>query len=174
MITTEKMLKHMAWANSQVLSRIVALTDEALDAYVTNPAWTVREITSHLVRSAHFYGYRLQMKSLQDLEEGEEKRNRYLDREYNLGKSADVATLVTALSEADATLLQESRFDDGIVYREVEGKIIERSRSTIIFQAVHHATEHRAQLVSALESGGFSTISLDDFDLWAFADEFGE
>ena len=45
-----------------------------------------------------------------------------------------------------------------------------RARSTILSQAVHHANEHRAQLVSALEAGGYTTVNLDDFALWGYAD----
>ena len=39
-----------------------------------------------------------------------------------------------------------------------------RARSTVLSQAVHHATEHRAQLVAALEANGYTDINLDDFD----------
>jgi uncharacterized damage-inducible protein DinB len=38
----------------------------------------------------------------------------------------------------------------------------------LLVQAVHHATEHRAQLIDALESRGHQSINLDDIDLWAF------
>ena len=41
-------------------------------------------------------------------------------------------------------------------------------RSTILAQAIHHATEHRAQLMDALESRGHNAINLDDIDFWAF------
>jgi hypothetical protein len=59
--------------------------------------------------------------------------------------------------------------------REIEfkqqDKLIYRWASTILTQAVHHATEHRAQLIDTLEYKGFKPINLDDIDLWAF-DEF--
>jgi hypothetical protein len=35
-------------------------------------------------------------------------------------------------------------------------------------QAIHHATEHRSQLVDALDFKGYKSIVLDDLDLWAF------
>lgn len=43
------------------------------------------------------------------------------------------------------------------------------ARSTILSQASHHATEHRAQLVAALEAKEFNGINLDRMDLWAFS-----
>jgi len=49
-----------------------------------------------------------------------------------------------------------------------EGQLIQRWRSTILSQAIHHATEHRAQIASALEAKGFTPINLDDLDLWEF------
>ena len=45
---------------------------------------------------------------------------------------------------------------------------VKRWRSTILSQAIHHATEHRAQLASALEAKGFKPMDLDELDLWAF------
>ena len=54
-----------------------------------------------------------------------------------------------------------------------DGEEITRERSTIISQAVHHATEHRAQLIDALEYKGYKIINLDDIDLWAFESAVG-
>ena len=86
----------------------------------------------------------------------------------------DVLTSIEYVKAADAALLAASLLPEGDVLREWEGRIITRKRSTIISQAVHHATEHRAQLVSALEVRGFTSINLDDYDLWNFADTIGE
>jgi len=174
MINPQKMIKHMAWANQEVLSRVASLPDEALGSFVVNPDWTVREIIAHIVRSSHFYGYRLQMSSLEAVAQRDAKRDVYLENEKELTRSVEVLKLLSMLQASDQTILDESHADEGIVYRVVDGALIERARSTIIFQAIHHATEHRAQLVSALESGGYSAINLDEFDLWAYADKFGE
>jgi uncharacterized damage-inducible protein DinB len=81
---------------------------------------------------------------------------------------------ISYLKAADAELLAASQLPEGDVVREWEGKIIIRKRSTIISQAIHHATEHRAQLISALEAKGFTSINLDDYDLWNYADTVGE
>lgn len=164
----------MAWANTEVLSLVAQMPDEALGSYAVNPEWTVAEIIHHLVRSSHFYGYRLQVRSPEQAGDLQLKRNHYIASERVPSTSAEVATLVEALKKSDQILLEESRLDEGIVYLLNEDKLVERSRSTIIFQAVHHVTEHRAQLVSALEARGYNSINLDDFDLWAFADKFGE
>ncbi len=54
----EKLFKHMAWANSEILKKVAELPDEALDAYAVNPEWTVREIARHIASSATWYGWR--------------------------------------------------------------------------------------------------------------------
>jgi uncharacterized damage-inducible protein DinB len=82
--------------------------------------------------------------------------------------------LIKRLGEADSVLLEAGAQPEGVVHREVDGELITRARSTIISQAIHHATEHRAQLVSALEARGFTGINLDDYDLWNYADTIGE
>jgi uncharacterized damage-inducible protein DinB len=43
-----------------------------------------------------------------------------------------------------------------------------RLRSTVLSQAIHHATEHRAHIASALEAKGFEPINLDDISLWDY------
>ena len=48
-----------------------------------------------------------------------------------------------------------------------------RARSTILGQAIHHATEHRAQIAGALSTHGIDAIDLDALDLWAYGDAEG-
>lgn len=174
MVSTDKLLKHMAWANSEVLSLVAEMPDEALTSFAVNPQWTAAEIIHHFVRSSHYYGYRLQIRSKEDAGDLQAKREKYISSEKVPSTSAEIRNLIKALENSDQVLLEESRLAEGIVYLLDDGQMIERSRSTIIFQAVHHATEHRAQLVDALEAHGYVSINLDNFDLWAFADKFGE
>jgi len=58
--------------------------------------------------------------------------------------------------------------DVQIEFVNYEDKLVKRWRSTILSQAIHHATEHRAQIASALEAKGFAPVNLDDLDLWEF------
>jgi uncharacterized damage-inducible protein DinB len=44
----EKILKHMAWANQEVIGKIAQLPEEALAAYAVNPDWTVGTIVRHI------------------------------------------------------------------------------------------------------------------------------
>jgi uncharacterized damage-inducible protein DinB len=170
----EKILKHMAWANQEILSKVADLPDEALDAYLVNPEWTVREIARHMASSATWYGWRLLDKS--NFTEAESAAWQVkLDRtEIQPATTKDLQLTLDYLKAADVELFAAAELPEGDVLREWEGKIIVRKRSTIISQAIHHATEHRAQLVAALEARGFTTINLDDYDLWNYADTIGE
>lgn len=169
-----KLLKHMAWANEGILTKVSQLPDEALNSYVVNPEWTAREITRHIASSATWYGWRLLDKS-RFTEEDTQMWQKKLDQtEIPPATSKDVLTTIAYAKAADSVLLEAARQPEGDVEREWKGAIIVRKRSTILSQAVHHATEHRAQLVSALEYKGFTTINLDDYDLWNYADTIGE
>ena len=77
------------------------------------------------------------------------------------------------LAGFDAEILECLAEGEGIIIEEWDGKKIERKRSTVLSQAVHHATEHRAQLVDALEFKGFPLINLDSIDLWSYESQVG-
>lgn len=51
-ISLQRALEHMAWANQEIYKLIAELPDEALDAYATDPEFTVREILRHIASSS--------------------------------------------------------------------------------------------------------------------------
>ena len=72
-------------------------------------------------------------------------------------------------AKVDSILAACVKLDDiQIEFTNFEDKLVKRWRSTILSQAIHHATEHRAQIASALEAKGFAPMNLDDLDLWEF------
>jgi uncharacterized damage-inducible protein DinB len=169
-----KLLKHMAWANQEILGLVSESPDEALDAYSVNPEWTVREIARHIASSATWYGYRLLDRSNFTESQNQEWQAKLEESETPPATMKEMKVILDRLKAADAELLNAATLPEGVVIREFEGKTITRARSTVISQAIHHATEHRAQLVSALEAKGFTKINLDDFDLWAYSTTIGE
>ena len=153
-INLERALKHMSWANKEVYKLIAELPDAALDAFATDPEWTVREILRHIAAASGGYAYRL---------DGIE--NQPLEQPKNM---AELLEITKTLEITDARLIKLVELEDKSIEVIRDGKIIHWMRSTIITQAVHHATEHRAQAISALEARGYKAVNLDDFDLWAF------
>jgi uncharacterized damage-inducible protein DinB len=145
----------MAWANQKVYQAVETLPDESLQSYVVNKEWTAYEIIFHICQSAGFYVWRLGIgEKPEDIEE-----------------PAKVATLRKLLEIHDKNLLLAVGQEDREIEFKQQDKLIYRWASTILTKAVHHATEHRAQLIDTLEYKGFKPINLDDIDLWAF-DEF--
>ncbi|CAB4570279.1 MAG: hypothetical protein F2563_01215 [Actinobacteria bacterium] len=155
-ISIERGLRHMAWANQEVFNAVAKLPDDALQAYISNPEWTVGKIISHICSSATWYVHRLEIDDCIDIPE--------------VHSANDVLQLAALISQLDEKLIQAaSQEDRELTYTyEDTGKVVKRWFSTILTQAVHHATEHRAQLVDALDFKGYKLINLDDLDLWAY------
>ncbi|MFZ9100885.1 MAG: DinB family protein [Candidatus Planktophila sp.] len=153
-LTLERALKHMSWANQEVYKLIIALPDEALDAYATDPEWNVGEILRHIASSAGGYGARL----------------KGVDAEVLVRPTTmqELQVIAKKLLSSDSELLHLANVEDEKIAVTREGRTIHWMRSTIVTQAIHHATEHRAQAVSALEAKGFKAVDLDDYDLWAY------
>ncbi len=169
-----KILKHMAWANQRLILELEKLPDEALAAYIANSEWTVAEILRHICSSASWYAYRLLDPASVTEEMRVTTKAKLEEIEKAPSSMSDLKRFSNYAASADADLLAASQLPEGDVVREYEGKRIVRARSTVISQAIHHATEHRAQLVAALESRGFTGVDLDAMDMWAFCDEVGE
>jgi uncharacterized damage-inducible protein DinB len=155
----ERLLRHMAWANQLTIEHLATLPQEALKSYATNPEWFVAEITHHIVDSADAYAYRitgkhpeLPGKAIQEIE-----------------KIADLQALAQQAAIIDAALLESAQLDDELLeFKNYSGNLVRRWRSTILSQSIHHATEHRAQIASALEAKGFKPVNLDEMDLWSY------
>lgn len=156
MISLDRGLRHMAWANQKVFSALQTLPDEALGSYIVNPEWTAGEITRHICNGASWYYFRLGL--------GDNNRFEPLD------KVSTIKEYASRLAGIDNALITIAQQDDEEINTTLEGRPVRRWKSTIITQAIHHATEHRAQLIDALEYKGYSIINLDDIDLWNFDD----
>ncbi len=170
----ERILKHMAWANQEIIGKIAELPKEALDAYVVNPEWTVGTIVRHIGSASNWYVWRLLDREAFTADEKAYWDLRLVDDDEASPKMQDINYVLEVLRDSDAKLLEQSRFPDADVPREFRGEQHVFKRSTILAQTVHHATEHRAQAVAALELRGFGSINLDDHDLWSYQIRVGE
>lgn len=170
----ERLLKHMAWANQEIIGKISELPEEALSAYAVNPEFTVGDIVRHIGSASNWYAWRLLDKSAFTSSDHELWQQRLAEADEAAPTMQEVKYVLEVLRSSDAILLEQSRLPEGDVPREFRGEQHVFKRSTILSQAVHHATEHRAQAVAALELRGFNSINLDDFDLWSYQIKFGE
>ena len=170
----ERILKHMAWANQEIIGKISELPEEALTAYVVNPEFTVGDIVRHIGSASNWYVWRLLDKSTFTAADEDLWKKRLADADEGAPTMQEVKYVLEVLRSSDAILLEQSRIPEAEVPREFRGEQHIFKRSTILSQAVHHATEHRAQAVAALELRGFNSINLDDFDVWSYQIRVGE
>ncbi|NDF10914.1 MAG: hypothetical protein EB046_03715, partial [Actinobacteria bacterium] len=56
-ISTNRLLRHMSWANQRVFSSIQSLPIEALDSYIVNPDWNAKHILRHIVSGSDWFAY---------------------------------------------------------------------------------------------------------------------
>ncbi|MCX6452137.1 MAG: hypothetical protein NT174_03555 [Actinobacteria bacterium] len=152
--TSHRALRHMAWANQRVYASLGTLPDESLNSYIVNPEWSAQRILQHIVSGADWYVFCLTGKMWSEVP--------------TPSAITDVPALAKMLAEFDAAILSQADLPDDFLTITEEEESWQNLRSTLLVQAVHHATEHRAQFIDALESKGFAPINLDDIDLWAF------
>ena len=149
----------MAWANRLTIEHLQTLPEESLKSFATNPKWHVGEIIHHIVEAGDFYVYRI----------CGEFANVPGEKITEPEKISDLELLKSQVATIDAALKECVKLEDIQVEFENSSKEkVKRWRSTILSQAVHHATEHRAQIASALEAKGFTPVDLDELDLWSF------
>ena len=154
-------LEHMAWANTQVFTVLAALPTDALAFTSPGSEWSVGAIAHHLATAAENYAQRLH---------GEPRAEK---RELP-ATVADLAVLAAAAKVADAKLLTGAQLpgDEIITWISFGGEEISVPRWVLVNQAVHHATEHRAQIAGALAAHGNTSLDLDALDVWTYNDAF--
>ncbi len=158
-ISMEKSLTHMAWANQKLYEACESLPKEALGSYIVNPEWNAAKILQHIVAGADWYVFCLGIADWNDIP--------------TPSTASDIAELALRLKKFDAQILSAHLLDDELLTFNEEGRETKVLRSTLLAEAVLHATEHRAQFMDAIESRGFSAISLDSIDLWSYESSGG-
>lgn len=156
--TLDRMLRHMAWANQAVLSALGQLNAEQLTWREPGSDVSVAEIAEHLVTAQRWYVWRL-------------AESAYEVKDPPVPKQpSEFAELARLMAEADAQIRAAAALPDAQTrpYQRGDNEVVTRARSTIIAQAIHHATEHRAQIADSLAANGLKLIDLDELDLWAY------
>lgn len=154
-IDMTRAMRHLAWSDDKLFGALAAVPPGALEARYAPHAWPVAQLATHIVGGAEWYCYCLVGMQWTDLTPPTD--------------SAGVERLRTRLADLDAVLIAQAALPDGLVEFEDEDGPRSALRSTILTQACLHSTEHRAQIACALEVSGFGGVTLDDYDVWAFA-----
>ena len=151
-VVTDRLFRHLAWANNYVFDRISEQPDEHLKLCAPNDTWSVAEILEHLTASRYA-----------DLLDGTGDIPTQVP-----SNKAEVLALKELSHSFDVRLRESAKHPNGFVEFQRGERTIRRNRETILTQCIHHATEHRAQIASALEAKGFTPVNLDDLDLWSY------
>ena len=161
--TLDRLLQHMAWANADLFERLTKLPDAALEHTAPGSEWSVGAIAHHLVTAAENYAQRLH---------GEPRAP---EREVPTD-SAGISELRAALATADAKLHSAAQLpgEETLNWISFNGEPMSFPRWVLINQAVHHATEHRAQIAGSLAAHGVTAIDLDAIDVWTLYDEIAK
>ena len=158
--TLDRLLRHMAWANAQLVARLSEGPIDALTLTAPRNEWSAGRILAHLLNAAQGYASRMAG----------------VPRPPNVEPPAspeELADLGSRLAATDASLRGQATEPDVLVSHPDPARG-EDLRSTILGQAIHHATEHRAQIAAALATNGNDEIDLDAIDLWEFAEAEGQ
>lgn len=158
--TLDRLLRHMAWANATLIARLAELSDEALALAAPRNEWTVAMTLQHIVNAAGGYAARLERVP----------RPAPTSLPSTVAELREVAGVCAAY---DARLRAQAAFPDEPVPHTDDPERPARARSTILGQAIHHATEHRAQIAGALATNGLDAVDLDAIDLWGYGEAEG-
>ena len=151
----DRSFRHMAWANKQMLTILAGLPDEAINFSAWNPDWTVGKIAHHIVIAEGRLISRITQQPA--------------PIEFDPPQSAsEISHLIRVCAERDAELLTLIDTPDQMRAFVRYGTEVEFLTSTILVQAVHHASEHRAQISDILAANTMDVLNLDEIDLWSF------
>lgn len=153
---------HHVWATIQVIDACLALPPEQLDTTVPGTYGSIVETLRHLIGADASYLWVLSDGRRPEIEEAE----------------MDLAELRTAMEESGpawTAVLDRALDPEEIVVRHRDdGTDSHAPRSIRLAQVLHHGTDHRSQVCTALTSLGVEPPAIDVWDFAAKDDRIWE
>ena len=146
---------HHVWATNRLIDACSELTAEQLETSLPGTYGSILDTMRHLVGSDAWYLHRLSDQRLPTIEESAMSLREL--REV-MERHGDAWTEVLAANPDPSEMLVVHR-DDGTAY--------EASRGIRLAQVVHHGTDHRSQICTALTSLGIEPPLVDAWDYGA-------
>ena len=151
----QRALRHMGWANLEMLKILSGLSSDTLNFSAWNSEWTVAKVVHHIVISQG----RLISRATGEA----------APKEIDVPLTAtDIEALVPIFKERDAHMLALANLPERVLKFQRFGMDTEFLTTTILVQAVHHAAEHRTQISDILAANRMDVFNLDELDLWHF------
>lgn len=152
---------HHVWATLRVIDACMSLTPEQLDTRVPGTYGSILDTLRHTVGADSWYLFRTSHGRTTPLEDDEEAA---MDL-------AAMRTIMAAHGEIWPTVLEgDPDPDEMIVARREDGGETQAPMGIRLAQALHHGTDHRSQICTALTALG---IEPPEIDLWGYAQEHG-
>jgi uncharacterized damage-inducible protein DinB len=146
-----ELYRHKTWATLRLIEHCQTLSDEHLDSTMPGTYGTIRETLTHLVRSEERYFWTLTGEYLSErMAEGPVSLDDLAERIRRMGPRWEALARDPELPEREITTRDGWR---------VAGKVV-------MSQAIHHAADHRTQILSILGARG---VEAPELDLWDFA-----
>ena len=154
--TLTTLFSHNLWANLSLLERCAELTSEQLDATISGTFGSIHDTLQHIVTAEQSYFSRISI--------GQPHR------QPEDAPSLTMAEMVESVRMTGLGLIEwapKVQADD-TVQLDWEGTPCKVPKTIILTQAINHATEHRAQIMTILTQLG---IQPPDLDSWSYFDE---
>ena len=145
---------HHVWATEVLIDACAQLTDEQLATYAPGTRGPIIETLRHICGSDTMY-----------LSSVDPRRTDTPDAEKDAGL-AELRAMITRNGEDWTELLATDVDPDALIVEETKNGTFHTAVGVWLAQAVHHGTDHRSQICTALTSLG---IEPPDIDAWAYA-----
>jgi len=149
-----ELLAHKTWATLRVIELCQSRGQQQLDATIPGTYGTLRATLAHLVNADHSYHRRLT-----GLELGPP-----------LDEQSASLDAITERFQSLATRWPAIFDDPSAPDREIPTQYGTTRGVVVMAQSIHHADDHRTQVLSILGAVG---VDLPEFDMWAHAREVG-
>lgn len=153
-----ELFKHNLWANLRVLDACSKLSDEQLAAKIPGTYGTISDTLAHICGAEERYIARLTGQPVvQPIRE-------------NAGFQSidELRSCAQASGEALVKFTSDNHDSQVIRFTSLQGDEIEIPSSLLLVQAINHATEHRAQILTTLTQQG---IEPPDVSGWAWNED---
>jgi uncharacterized damage-inducible protein DinB len=157
--TLTTLFSHNLWANLSLLECCAELTDRQLDGSIVGGYGTIHDTLEHIVKAEQSYFSRIST-----------------GQTYPRARDEPPMTISEMAESARATgagLIEwapKVKAED-VVRLDWDGTPRDVPKTTILTQAINHATEHRAQVMAILTQLGIQPPSLDS---WTYFDQQAE
>ncbi len=151
--------RHHIWATERVLEACAGLTPGQLETPVPGTYGSIIDTVRHIVQADSFY--------LTIFTDG---RVELIDKKAKLGVDELRSRFSAYGAEYEALLASELDPDADVVERGDDGSEFHSKVGLRLAQVVHHGSDHRSQVCTALTSLG---VTPPDIDLWAYGEGTG-